>query len=600
MNNLERDKILKKRELAAAGIISGLLLVYLLLRAVLVPVTHDEAATFFHYVRPERFFPPVTREEANNHYLNTLLTYVSYKAFGSDAWALRLPNVLFSLLFFYYWFGIVRFLSNRLLRRGLFITVVFSLYFLDFFALSRGYGMSVAFFSGALFHTVKLLKERGKRDMLYAGMYMVLALAANLSMVLPVLAVLLILYGVFFSEKWHKSPKRYFFLIPQTVAAGTAVFMLLKLKQAGALYLGTPNGGIINAVRSWLFLFTGGSSPAGLSVVILLTVLAFGAALYGFLTDRRKYFRSAGFVFDFLLFGTLAGAFLSHLLFGVYYPEGRTGLYFLPLFAGTLFFSAERLPGRWVFLLPLPLLYLPVHFFTHINTRYANDYKNEVIPLRFFNKVAADTVSGLPAIGGYHMETTTWAYINYKHGGRCNLIDWTNFPEELQDYQLFDVDLFPGIAKRYDTVDFEPLSNLALLKRRLPVKKVLLKKIDIKRTESFTTKTFFNLFEMKKGISGRNFLLDINLNLSSKQRVLRMWIVVQGVDKNGKSLIYKYIPIDWLKDFNGNSPEKIRQTINSGIIPQGVKALKIYLWNLEGQPYKTEGGSLTVYQTEKD
>ncbi len=589
----------KEKDLLVWAVITALLFVYLLLRSVFVPFTHDEAATFFHYVHLERFFTPVTREAANNHYLNTLLTYLSYKIFGSDTWALRLPNTIFSLLFFYYWFRTSKLMSNRFLQWGMFLVVSLSIWFLDFFALSRGYGLSVVFFTGAVYHTILFLRKRSGNHLMYSVLFVMLSLSANLSMTLPVVALLLLhVYGFIRQGSFHH-PKRYFSLFSEIAFVSAAVFLLLRYREAGALYFGTPDGGLVNAVNTWIQLFTGSSSIFKLIVAVICVVFLLLTALYRLVKDSGKYFASAGFVFDFLFFATLFGAVLEHLIFGVYYPEGRTGLYFLPLFAGSLFFAAESIPFQWKYLFLLPLFYLPFHFFLHLNFGYANAYKDEVIPYRFYQKVASDTTAGLPTIGGYHMGVTTWAYINYKHGGRCNQIDWTNFPEKQQDYQLFDVTRYPGITKLYDTVDFEPVSNLVLLKRKYPVGKRLYEKISIKQSEGFTGKTFYNLKVAKKEIEGRSFLIDLNFRIASEKRVLNMWIVVQAVDKNGKSLIYKYIPIDWLRDFKTGRVENIHQSIMTGMIPQGVKSLKIYLWNLDGQPYRIDGGTLLMYETEK-
>lgn len=107
-------------------------MVYLIIRAVYVPFTHDEASTFFRYVQPGKLIPGIAREDANNHFLNTVLTWVSWKIFGNAKWTLRLPNLLFAPVYFYFLYRIGVLLKDKILRYGFWITLLFSLYFIEF------------------------------------------------------------------------------------------------------------------------------------------------------------------------------------------------------------------------------------------------------------------------------------------------------------------------------------------------------------------------------------------------------------------------------------------------------------------------------------
>ena len=78
------------------------------MRAVRVPFTYDEAATYLRFIAADPlslFSFPV----ATNHLLNTLLTKVAYLIAGSQDWALRLPNVI--------GYGLYAAFSIQILRR---------------------------------------------------------------------------------------------------------------------------------------------------------------------------------------------------------------------------------------------------------------------------------------------------------------------------------------------------------------------------------------------------------------------------------------------------------------------------------------------------
>jgi len=86
-------------------ILFSLLYVYIILRAILVPMAHDEVATFFHFVHTGHFLPHQAIQDANNHLLNSFLTWIFYTITGSPLpLTLRLSNLIFFPLFFYFLF----------------------------------------------------------------------------------------------------------------------------------------------------------------------------------------------------------------------------------------------------------------------------------------------------------------------------------------------------------------------------------------------------------------------------------------------------------------------------------------------------------------
>src|SRR5262245_25321341 len=63
--------------------------VFVVLRAIHVPMIHDEAATFFIYTRTGQFLPWVAHWDAGNHVLMSALSVPAYHLFGPAPWALR-------------------------------------------------------------------------------------------------------------------------------------------------------------------------------------------------------------------------------------------------------------------------------------------------------------------------------------------------------------------------------------------------------------------------------------------------------------------------------------------------------------------------------
>ncbi|MFN4284673.1 MAG: hypothetical protein ACK4E8_01795 [Lacibacter sp.] len=130
-----------------------LLLGYLLARAALLSITHDEAGTTDFAVVPvwDIMFAARQFETANNHILNSLLLKGCVALYGYHEWAVRLPNVLAFLLYFVAGVSIVQLLTQHSGQRLAGMLLLCGVpYLLDFFALARGYGLANAWSMAAI------------------------------------------------------------------------------------------------------------------------------------------------------------------------------------------------------------------------------------------------------------------------------------------------------------------------------------------------------------------------------------------------------------------------------------------------------------------
>src|SRR5690606_30488690 len=92
---------------------------YLVLRAIFVPILHDEAITYFFYVNSGNYIPFVnwgSHADVNNHLLNSFLMFFTNKWFGNDLIVLRLPNILSAILLFIYVWKLATLFSTRWIR----------------------------------------------------------------------------------------------------------------------------------------------------------------------------------------------------------------------------------------------------------------------------------------------------------------------------------------------------------------------------------------------------------------------------------------------------------------------------------------------------
>lgn len=133
---------------------------YLVERAIRVPLMFDEATTYLNYIsaNPLAIF---SLSSANNHFLNTVLTKASWALAGNSELALRLPNLLGYLVYLAFSFLILnRFIQKRAVVVLGFLLLSVNPYLLDFFSLSRGYGLSLGLLMAALFFFFSFMDEK--------------------------------------------------------------------------------------------------------------------------------------------------------------------------------------------------------------------------------------------------------------------------------------------------------------------------------------------------------------------------------------------------------------------------------------------------------
>jgi hypothetical protein len=209
----------------------ALLLAFAAARAVRVPLTYDEAAAYVRYVdteSPSVFNTSVLSlfsfEVATNHFLNTLLTKGAYLVAGSSEFVLRVPNLIGYAMYICFSCLILFAATRPAVALAGCMLLNLNPYVLDFFALSRGYGLSLGFLMGALFFQLRFLARlrTGGADTcelsraLFFACGAVLANFALLNVYLSLFGVLLVALIVFNSTTGAS-------LSPNTAPAAPAI-----------------------------------------------------------------------------------------------------------------------------------------------------------------------------------------------------------------------------------------------------------------------------------------------------------------------------------------------------------------------------------------
>lgn len=172
-----------------------MLLAFVVLRAARTALTYDEAASYLRYVSTD-LLSTFSFAVATNHLLHSVLTRASHAVFGAGELALRLPTVCGYLLYLAACYLIVRRLQSRWLAFFGFLLLNLNPYLLEYFALSRGYGISIAFLMMAVYCLIEFVTHADAGEArswltwcLGLGVLAVLANFSTLNAYLGILAV---------------------------------------------------------------------------------------------------------------------------------------------------------------------------------------------------------------------------------------------------------------------------------------------------------------------------------------------------------------------------------------------------------------------------
>jgi hypothetical protein len=315
-------------------------------RAATQSITHDEALAFQMFIGgtwPRQF----AYVGVPSHVLFNVLAKASTIAFGLSEFSLRLPSVFASALYCVASARIVtRVIESELLRVVAFSLLVLDPYTLDFMSAARGYGLMLAL----LFASLAVLplsphREVTTSEATLVGVLLGLAIAANQVAIVPATGIVV---SYLFLATYQRQPDcgvKRALLIASASAMTSVPFLVSYIRHAhGADYYvgaGTIRVSIASFARaswdhvkpdvaSWAEITTWQSVIAGFGVVIGVAIVAL--ALTCLIKGRMQTTLDYAIVFVAVMMASMGVSILVlHATVGVLYPEGRTGLYWLPL-----------------------------------------------------------------------------------------------------------------------------------------------------------------------------------------------------------------------------------------------------------------------------
>lgn len=570
--------------------------VYLCLRAFYSPLVFDEATTFFTYVKSGEFIPGLAYWSANNHYLNSLLTYIAYNLGGMDEWLLRLPNLLVFPLFAWFTYRIVGGLLGPRISWLIVLAIFGCHYLLEFFAYSRGYGLSLTFMMGSLFYLREFYINKNTRYLPGFLICLSLMLLANLS-TFPLAGLLAVTMVAVLSGRRFSRQQFWLYGSISTIPLAFGLWATFSLRAEGQLYYGGEDGFWMDSVGSLLQVFFGSKHWllhllfAGIGITLM-------AAIWPMMQRIKRLHHNIYLLWPgFMFFSILLFYLFANLILGLKFPYDRALLYWVLL--GIIAFGAVaevwwRVGKKHYWLLLLPLMVFPLSFPLKVSLNHSStdNWSREQIPDRFYETLAEEDNSS--TLGGSYLQSPQWNYLQVKTGAAIN--GFQAGAGNLTDYRLAEKSKLKEIPAFYSAIDSNASQNLFLLKRNEPLQKKVVWTKSIENLIGFNDG--INLFKAAHSPADSNLAFSFSGTFKSKTLPYGQTFAVQGRDDSGETVYWNAFGLSQHLKNNSNWQD-FNLFVVLDKLPDEVTDLEIFLWNPEMQAFSLKNAQYSAWRLSK-
>lgn len=538
-----------RRELFPYLVLVIIIWAYVLIRAWLVPMVHDECASVLWYVQPGRWLPGQAHLDTNNHLTNSAVGVLSGKLFGVHPFSVRIGSVVAFLVYAWGGWHIGSRVKDRVVRWCSCCALLLIPFVLDFFSMFRGYALEMAAWIVGLEMLLRFATSAAIRHLIAALLCLVFA-TASMVVLLPTLAVGLAVLGLLQLRVWKSVDMRgRLRRVACLVLLGALPLLLLarwilEFKENGMLVYGGNDGFVQVTVRSLLLLLTGSETLWLCWSVVALVALCAIAAVAAW-SRTRDWSTPLVLLTGFLLI-EVGFRMLMAAVTGSNYPPDRTGMHYAPWVLCCFAFTIDYLvsSGRgWMRWASLPLLALPVRTVATANLDHVLIWPEQCIPERLVRRVLQEQVDlGRPVVLGSHEQLKQcWLYAGRRVDLVAPFIQWERFPEGLDDLRLIDRRVVEGATEGYELVDSATGPGLYLFRRSTPLLERRI--LEFSKPPRSGTDEFYDLADIPDSLMQEALLVQLQVPVTMLERSPGLGVVVEVTDTLQNNLYYDNLPL---------------------------------------------------------
>lgn len=590
---------------AALFIFSALLCwLYVIGRALWMPLVHDEANSFFHFIHAGSWIPFMAKWDAANHVLAMGMGKLAYTMFGPSAFALRAFAVLcYPLVAWSSWRLGAR-VADPVVRWCLWAALLATPFVLEFFSLFRGYGPSFAFMLWAIAMGLEFHATRRTRFVAGAALALGLGVGANLSL-LPFWAVgvALLAVGILNRSNVQAAGRKslnsaqVFALLGFGVAPGLyMIAFAMGLRGRDLLYYGSDRGllaGSFASLRERLVPDLPDVAGIAICVALLLIIVT---ALFLVFRHRAQQRYPLLVLVSLLLIAEFSARWVLGEVFGVLYPKDRAMLHLVPLLLIAFAAALDRLAmvARGTRYMALFLLLLPAYTIATANFHQSTQWPEESIADAMYTEVRhrqAESERGLLLIAASPL-SAIWDH-KLLSGGEAfatvypsdTLLPWADLlladarkPERWEG--RFKVLLSPNGSGQW------LLEPLVKFERQLVSDSI--------RSVPSTNSEFTELYASEPEVQGsEGLVVDLSATLAALvQAEGELMLVVQMDAVDGSRAFYHAQRLD--RQWSGHDSRACRSVIAVPRAPRRGDRLVVFVWNPDAREFSLRDARLRI------
>ncbi len=527
--------------------ISILIFIYLIIKAYHMPVTCDESGTFYFYIVPFEINPFTAHADANNHPLNSFVSAIFYRIFGPDKIFIRLASLLAFPVYAFYSLKISARLNDEIQKYLLFLALVGTHGVVEYFSVSRGYGMSMSFLIVSYFYLTSFMGSKKLAHLMLFVLSSILMISSNLSLLVIYLISGFLAFFSFFKMQKQLVLKAIFFAL-WLVPLGFFIGVSFYLKNLGLLYYGSLDGFWQVTVKSIVWMIFGKFHLVAGVVAVIFGLLVFINYLLQFMKGKiSQFIEHKDITASHLFLGNLIAVLILGYMMKVNFPEDRVGMHLYILLLIAVFQVFNGLQNRFLRYLKWALvsvLVFPFHFLTSANLEYTQCYKDYYYPDSFYETIAEQNKKEIPIIGIYRTWALEWQYQNMLAGGSMPYVFWSNYPDTISDFLIANPDDHEFYKPGYEVLKVDEVNGRCVLKRKNPLKRRLIYDVGDSLFTGKTNNEYIPIWELlSDSLNNYNLLFEVDFTISSDSLVNDAWIVASANDSLGNVTQYEYIPI---------------------------------------------------------
>lgn len=573
-----------------------LLFFYLVLRAAYVPPLHDEVATFFHYIEVGDIWSDTAVLDANNHLLNSYLSRFSYLLFGENFFFLRLPNILAFFIYFWSVVHLLKGLNHRLNYLIALVALNTVPFVFEYFALTRGYGLGLAFFTLSIALLFRWVKTQNSGVLFFCLMAGWLSVFANLIFINSFVLLVFSIAIFFFVHRSNFTLKKYTFQIGSILFAGLLTYPLvqfgLKLKNSGALYYGSLDGfwEVTGKSLSSLVFFT--DSPVMKWIVIAALLIILTETVVRLLEIKWwDFLHKHSTIIVYFLFGNLVITWILAKVFEVNYPEDRAGIYYVVLFLIAAIYTIDKIKWKYS---GVPFLFFPITFLYVMNFSKTVVTPDQILSRDFYKEIRTH-VNPSSSVQMYTTQHLAWAYYERSQANKIFVLNQRE-PSTVHDVAVTRKPFYnPEIHTTLKSVYIDSLTKDHIL-----IQKDQLEREKISETEvsiPWNADEFSEIlnFSPKNNTGNEVFNFKVKGKMEIDSIYNNLTIVFAGENKEGEQVHYSSFPLRWyfgarnlVFNFEINHPVSFADG--------DLHSLKVYIWNPQNSSFNVSDSKLAIFR----